>query len=203
MHSRLIRCLVLCSAVLLVVPSVWGQPVATTTGAISEATLTMTIMGTLGPVLSGSDPLGLNGENGTVIVQASEKLSPTKHTSNSATYTLPVGAITIKVGGEKFQSNTKSKMTITLTNTADILTLAATGPEGIKITATAYLQPKSWSKGVLKHPTSFNPSPQNLTAATKSNGPGSKLTYVYEGTTVLGLSGSISCSDPQSWQGEE
>lgn len=198
MYSKMIRCVTLSTAVLLVASSVWAQPTAHR--APAAKTLTITIMGTLGPVLSGSDPLGLNGDNGTMTVKASESLSPTKHTSNSATYTLPAGAITVKVGSEKFQTTSKSTMTVKLTSSADILTLIAKGTiDGFnfQVTGTAYLQPKSWTNNVLKHPTTFSPSPQNLTAAKKANGPGSKLEYTIQGfgSTVLGLSGSASNSD--------
>jgi len=206
MHCRLIRCLTMCAAVLLLASGLWAQPV-TLQRAAAGKTLTITIMGTLGPILSGSDPLGLNGENGTMTVKASESLSPTKHSSNSATYTLPVGAITVKAGSNSFKTTTKSKMMITLTSSADTLTLIATDPTyGLQITGIAYLQPNSWTNSVLKHPTPFSPSPQTLTAAKKANGPGSKLKYtIFGGTTVLGLSGTAANSDSADWllYGEE
>ena len=194
----MIRCISLSTVVLLLVSSAWAQPIER--HAPAAKTLTITIMGTLGPILSGSDPLGLNGENGTITVKASEALSPTKHTSNSATYTLPAGAITVKAGSHKFQTKSKSTMIVKLTSSADILTLIAGGSiDGFnfRVTGTAYLQPKSWTSNVLKHPTTFSPSPQNLTAAKTASGPGSKLEYTIQGlgSTVLGLSGSASNSD--------
>lgn len=202
MHPRMIRRLALCTAVLLLVPGLWAQSIASHR-APSGRTLTITIMGTLGPVLSGSDPLGANGQGGTLTVQASESLSPTKHTSNSATYTLPAGAMTITVGSNKFKTKSKSTMVVKLTNSADILTLIAKGSiDGVdfQITGTAYLQPHSWTNSVLKHPTTFSPSPQNLTAAKKFNGPGSKVSYkIFGSTTVLGLSGTASNSDSADW----
>jgi hypothetical protein len=107
--------------------------------------------------------------------------------------------MTVTVGSNQFQTKTNSTMIVQLTKSADILTLIASGSiDGInlKITGTAYLQAGSWKKTVLKHPTTFSPSPQNLTAATKSNGPGSKVKYtVFGSNTVLGLSGSASNSD--------
>jgi hypothetical protein len=160
-------------------------------------TLTITVKGTLGPILSGSDPLGLNGENGSLAVKVSESLSPKKHTSNSATYTLPAGAITLTFGSEKFKTTSSSTMIVKLTSAADTLTLSAVGPDSIKVTSVAYLKTGSWTNAVLKHPTTFTPSPQKLTAAKSDNGPGSKVTYVFAGsTTVLGLSGTASSSDP-------
>jgi len=199
MHSRMMRCLTLCAAVLLLACGLWAQPV--TVHHAAGKTLTITIMVTLGPILSGSDPLGLNGQNGTMTVEASESLLPTKHSSNSATYTLPAGAITVKAGSNQFKTTTKSKMIVTLTSSADTLTLVASDRTyGLQITGIAYLQPNSWTNSVLKHPTTFSPSPQTLTAAKKANGPGSKLKYTIFGTnTVLGLSGSASNSDSADW----
>jgi len=194
MYSRMIRRITLPTVVLLVASSVCAQPIER--HAPAAKTLTITIMGTLGPILSGSDPLGLNGDNGTMTVKASEALSPTKHTSNSATYTLPAGAISVKAGSHKFKTNSKSTMIVKLTSSADILTLDASGPDGLKLTAIAYLQAGSWTKSVLTHPTTFSPSPQNLTAAKTANGPGSKLEYTISGLkTILGLSGTASNSD--------
>jgi len=198
MHSRMIRCVTLSTVVLLVASGVWAQPTARREP--DAKTLTITIMGTLGPVLSGSDPIGANGKHGTLAVKASESLSPTKHTSNSATYTLPAGAMTITVGSYKFTTKSPSTMMVKLTNSADILTLVAKGSiDGVdfQVTGTAYLQSNSWTNKVLKHPTTFSPSPQTLTAAKKANGPGSKVEYTAQGfgSTILGLSGSASNSD--------
>ena len=172
MHTRTICCLALCAALVLAAPGLWGQSDAIVRRAPAGKTLTMTIMGTLGPILSGSDPLGLNGQNGTMTLQASESLSPTKHTSNSATYTLPAGAITVKVGSYEFKTTTKSTIIVKLTKSADVLSLNASGPDGLKLTAIADLQPNSWTNSVLKHPTTFSPSPQDLSAAKTANGPG-------------------------------
>jgi len=163
-------------------------------------TLTIKINAKLGPILSGSDPGNLNGKQGSVTVKASESLSPTKHTSNSATYTLPPGAIVITAGSHHFKTTTKSTMTVTLTSSADILTLSASGSiEGfnVQVTDTSYLKTGSWTSAVLKHPTTFSPTPQNLTPAKTANGPGSKLKYTIAGsTTVLGVTGTASNSDP-------
>jgi hypothetical protein len=169
---------------------------ATAVHSPSSKTLTIEVNGTLGPILSGSDPLGLNGQGGTLTMMAKESLKPKKHTSNSATYILPAGAVVVTVGTNKFQTTTPSTMQITLTSTADILTLTATGPDQLKVVGTSDLQAGSWTKSVLKHPGLFQPSPQNLTAAQKANGPGSKVKYtIFGSATVLGLSGTASCSD--------
>ncbi len=198
MFSRMTRVsALLLTTVLVLVAGLSAQPVGV--HARPAKTLTITINGTLGPVLSGSDPLGANGQGGTLTVMASESLSPKKHTPNSATYILPPGAMTITVGSNQFKTKTNSTMMVKLTNSADILTLIASGSiDGInlQVTGTAYLKAGSWKKSVLKHPTKFSPSPQNLTSAQKSNGPGSKVKYtVFGSSTVLGLSGTASDSD--------
>ncbi|HEX8815853.1 MAG TPA: hypothetical protein VF753_10165 [Terriglobales bacterium] len=193
MRSTAIRTLFLCSIVLTLLPGLWAQPNAPRPTA---KTLTVMVTGKLGPVLSGSDPLGLNGESGTLTLKASEGLSPTKSTTTTATYTLPVGAVSIKFGSEQFKSTTKSTLEIKLTSTADIAILSATGPEGLKLTLTTSLAPKSWTTGVLKHPAPFTPSPQTLKSATKAGGGGSQVKYAIDGlSTELGLKGSISNSD--------
>jgi hypothetical protein len=159
-------------------------------------TLKIVINGTLGPVLSGSDPLGADGQGGKLTVKASESLSPKKHTSNSATYVLPAGAMTITVGSQQFKTTSSSTMAVKLTTQADILTLSATGPQGIQITGTAYLATGSWTSAVLKHPAPFLPSPQKLTPAKSDTGPGSKLKYtIFGSSTVLGITGKASSSD--------
>ena len=165
----------------------------------SSKTLTITIKGTLGPILSGGDPLGANGKSGKLTLQASESLVPKKHTVNSATYILPAGAVTITVGSQKFQTSSSSTMIIKLTKQADILTLKATGPDSLQVTGIAYLQAGSWTNAVLQHPTTFKPSPQKLTAAKSANGPGTKVSYtIFGSTTVLGLSGNASSTDAAS-----
>jgi hypothetical protein len=158
-------------------------------------TLTITLKGTIGPILSGTDPLGLNGESGTVTVLASESLSPIKHTAASATYKLPAGAIKVTAGSKHFSTKSPSKMIINLTSTADTLTLIVAGPSGLMVTDTTFLKTGSWTTAVLKHPGVFKPSPQKLTAAKTAGGPGCKVKYTIDGlTTVLGFKGTASNS---------
>jgi hypothetical protein len=165
--------------------------------ASPDTTVNMTFSGTLGPILSGSDPLGGNGQIGSIMVAASESLKPTKKTTTSATYTLPVGAITVVIGGTTYGSPKTSTMKISI---------PASGPDTIVITTsvtefgisgtvvgTASLAKGSFSKTVLSHPTTFKPSPQTLTSATTAGGPGSQVKYtVFGGTTVLGFAGTAS-----------
>ncbi len=198
MLSKMMHTSALMLATLLVLGStIWAQSVEITTPGNAPATHTLTIKikGTLGPILSGSDPLGLDGKSGTVTVMASESLSPTKHTATSATYTLPAGAITLKAGSDKFTTKSPSKMIINLLSTADTLTLVVAGPDGLMATDTTYLKAGSWTTAVLKHPTVFAPSPQKLTSAKTADGPGCKFKYTIEGsTTVLGFHGTGSNS---------
>jgi hypothetical protein len=190
-----------CGLVLVVVLvgscTIWAQSIE---GAALNAahTLTISIQGTLGPILSGSDPAGLDGKKGALTVLASESLKPVQHTKNSATYQLPAGAITAEVDNTKYSSKSPSKMIITLTGKADILALVlAISVDGrnVVITDTTYLAKGSWTVTVLKHPTVFLPSPQELTSAKTADGPGCKLKYtVDESATVLGFGGSASSS---------
>ena len=175
--------------------AVWAQSVEISAVSPATHTLTITIKGTIEPILLGSDPLGLDGKSGVVTLLASESLSPTSHTSTSATYKLPAGAITVTAGGKKFTTKSPSKMIINLTSTADTLTLILTGPQSAMVTDTTYLKTGSWTTAVLKHPGVFSPSPQKLTSATTASGPGCKVKYIIFGsTTVLGFHGTGSSS---------
>jgi hypothetical protein len=174
----------------------WAQSVDVAAGVVpATKTLNIILKGTLGPILSGSDPLGLNGQSGTVTVMASESLSPKTHTSTSATYKLPAGAITVMAGSYKFTTTSPSKMIVKLTSTADTLTLIVAGPSGLMVTETTFLKTGSWTTAVLKHPTVFKPSPQKLTSAKTATGPGCKIKYtIFGSTTVLGFHGTGSNS---------
>src|ERR1700722_17162752 len=92
-------------------------------GGRPSATLTVVVDGTAGPILQGSDPLGLNGKSATITLLASESLKPTRHTKTSATYKIPAGAITLVFDGSSYQSTSPSKMTVKLGGKADTLTL--------------------------------------------------------------------------------
>jgi hypothetical protein len=182
-------------AVVVLGGAVWAQSMDINVVSPATHTLTITIKGTIEPILSGSDPLGLDGKSGTITIMASESLSPTKHTATSATYTLPAGAVTVTAGGKKFTTKSPSKMTINLMSTADTLTLILNGPDGAVVTDTTFLKTGSWTTAVLKHPAVFKPSPQTLKTATTAGGPGCKVKYtVFGSTTVLGFHGTGSSS---------
>lgn len=155
--------------------------------------LTIKLDGTLGPVLSGSDPAGLDGQSATVTVTAKESLNPYKTTSHSASYHLPAGAILVDVNGTEYTSTKRSNMTVKLTGKADVLTFKSSlNIQGFEVTVvdTSTLQAGSWSDTVLQHPAGFSPSPQDLSS------PSSKFQYAVVGEkTVLGVTGTISNSD--------
>jgi len=190
---------VLLVAVLVFGCAAWAQAIdsAAVSSSLVPAAhiLTITLKGTLGPVLSGQDPLGLNGQSGSVSIMASESLSPKKHSATSATYVLPAGAITVTAGSNQFTTTSASKMIINLTSTADTLTLIASGPSGLMVTVTTFLKTGSWTNAVLMHPTVFKPSPQKVKSAKTAGGPGCKLKYtIFGSTTVLGFAGNASNS---------
>jgi hypothetical protein len=158
-----------------------------------QSTLTITLDGTLGPIISGSDPAGLNGQSAEVTITASEKLKPFKTTAKSASYHIPAGDIVVTVNGEQYSSTSKSVMSVKLGKSADMLTFkASVNYHGFKVQVTdvSSLQSGSWTKSVLQHPGLFSPSPQDLTE------PASNFAYSVIGeTTVLGVTGSASNSD--------
>lgn len=164
--------------------------------ATPDTTVNMTFSGTLGPILSGSDPLGGNGQSGSIMVAASESLKPTSKTTSTVTYTLPAGAITVTINGTTYGSPNTSTMKISLGASANTVVLTTSVTYlGIKgtVVGTASLAKGSFGSTVFSHPIPFKPSPQNLTSATTASGPGSKVKYtVFGGTTVLGFSGTAS-----------
>jgi hypothetical protein len=158
--------------------------------------LTTVLVGTLGPILSGNDPAGLDGQSATVTVTAKESLTPYKTTANSASYHLPAGAIIVDVNGTDYMSTKRSSMTVKLSGKGDSLTFKSSLIiDGFKVTVvdTSSLQAGSWSDTVLQHPAGFSPSPQDLSS------PSSKFQYtVFGEKTVLGVTGTISNSDAVS-----
>lgn len=162
---------------------------------LMAATITYTLSGTLGPVLSGSDYLGANGQSGVLTAKASTTLVPTSHTATSATYKLPAGAITVVIGGTTYATTGTSTLKYTFPaagpDTMVITTAISVGGLSGTVVGTASLAKGSFT--VTRHPQRFKPSPQTLTAATKAGGPGSQVKYSsILGTAVLGLSGTAS-----------
>jgi hypothetical protein len=156
-------------------------------------TLTIVFDGTLGPILSGSDPAGLNGQSATVTVTVKESPDPYKTTTKSASYHIPAGAITLSVNGTDYTSTSRSSMIVKLGRKADLLTLKSNVTvlgHQVSVLDTSALQAGSWTSGVLQHPALFSPSPQDLSE------PSSTFTYsVFGETTVLGVTGTASNSD--------
>jgi hypothetical protein len=163
------------------------------------ASITYTINGTLGPVLSGSDPLGANGQSGMLTIVASTSLNPTSTGVTSATYTLPAGAITVVVGGTTYKTTGSStlKYNVPLLGANTMVVTATVTVQGTRgtVVGTASLAKGSFIlKQVQRHPAKFVPSPQTLTASTRAGGGGSQVKYTVPilGSTVLGLSGTAS-----------
>lgn len=152
--------------------------------------ITITLDGTLGPVISGNDPAGLNGDSATVTIIAKEALDPYKTTAGSASYHIPAGDITVSVNGKQYMSTSRSSMIVKLGNDADMLTFKAKLDilgHAVSVSDTSVLQSGSWTSDVLQHPQLFSPSPQDI------NEPASTFTYTAFGeTTVLGVTGTAS-----------
>jgi len=165
----------------------------------NNTVLTLAVTGTLGPILSGSDPMHVNGHTGSLTLMADESLTPTRVTANTVVYTLPPGAITDVIGTRSFTTTTPGKMAISLSGAADVLTVIYNSRDNTVTTLTAYLAPGSWNSAVFMHPLPFAPSPQTLTAATVAGGPGTQLKYSRLGAgTVVGMAGTASNSAPTS-----
>jgi hypothetical protein len=170
-------------------------------------TLTLTVTGTLGPVLSGPDRFGLDGRPVVFTITTSESLPPFMRKGSAVEYQPPISDVSATVAGIGFVPLVLSgfpplTLAAALTPTADIGIVSGVfsntndGGAGFSpVRGTIFLEPGSWNKTVLKHMTAFSPSPQNLTAAASATGPGSKLEYNFGGATVLGLTGTASSSN--------
>jgi hypothetical protein len=163
---------------------------------LAAASITYTVGGTLGPILSGSDPLNANGQSGVLTAIAGTTLAPTSKTKTSATYTLPVGAVTVVIGGTTYNTSGTStlKYSFPAAGPDTMVFTAKITVNGLKgtVVGTASLAKGSFTGTVTKHPQKFKPTPQTLTAATTAGGPGSQVKYTAGpfGTTVLGLAGT-------------
>ena len=182
-------------AMIVSATGVWSQDARMPPGS----TLTITLNGTAGPVLSGSDIVHANGKSAVVTILVSQRASPISHTSNSATYKVPAGAITVAFAGSNYQSTSPARMKVKLTKAASILTVTcAVTISGFPVTIvdTSRLAKGSWTTAVFTHPGPFSPSPQTLTPAKTASGAGSKIQYsaAIGGTTVLGITGTASSS---------
>jgi hypothetical protein len=166
---------------------------------LMAANITYTVNGKLGPVLSGSDPLGANGQSTTITVTASSTLNPTTTGTSSATYTLPPGAVTVAIGGTTYASKGNSilKYTVPLLGKDTMVVTSTIAIEGVHAMVSATVSLASGSfilKAVQRHPETFAPSPQSLSAASRAGGSGSQVSYTMPvtGTTTLGLAGAAS-----------
>src|SRR5579871_1936989 len=82
--------------------------------AAPDSMITFTIQGTLGPVISGSDPLGISGSTAVLTATLHSSATPTGSTSDSATYTLPAGSVTLQLGALNLTSSGPFSLKITL-----------------------------------------------------------------------------------------
>jgi len=184
---------------LLLLTCVGAMTLGTMLAQAPETTLTMSVTGTLGPVLQGTDPKGIDGHTGTLTVKISESASPAVSNTDYAAYVVPAGGVTAMIGTTPYTTESPSRMAIKLGANGDTISVVFRSQDNTESRFEAELAPGSFSTSVLMHPTPFSPSPQNLTPATSAAGPGSQFWY-REGTafTVLGLTGSISNSAAQA-----
>jgi hypothetical protein len=164
--------------------------------------------GTLGPLISGTDPLMVVGQPVTFTGTISESLNPTACPAGvtaSVCYTLPAGTLMGQIGNQPpFTTTAASTLALTIPGGSandylEIVFSAFSSP----ITAVFQLAPNSFDSGGLIHPEAFVPSPQSIappTGAPPSTANGSYVTYCLLGilcssnTTIVGITGSTSLS---------
>ena len=176
----------------------------------AASTLDFSGSGTLSPLLSGSDPLGLNGQPFSFAGFIDESATPTTCPTGipiaaTVCYTVPANQFTGKIGQQPL-------ITITTPSTL-ALVIPASGPETLEVqfnvlsyvvTAVLELAPGSFAPGEMKHPGPFNPSTQTVAAATSVPPPvnGSSVQYCETScstgsVTWLGLAGTVSSVAPK------
>jgi uncharacterized repeat protein (TIGR03803 family) len=175
----------------------------------AASTLDFNGTGTLN-LLTGSDPLALNGKAFTFAGFIDESASPSSCPAGlplmaTVCYTVPVNQLTGQIG-------LLPPITITTTSTLALI-VPSSGPAAMEVqftmlaypvTAILELAPGSFKSNALAHPAAFTPSSQTLTPATNVPPPlsGSSVEYC-SGTcspstaTWLGITGSVSADTPQ------
>src|SRR5215469_11556075 len=149
------------AAMILSAAIIWGS-----VAAQAASTLDFTAAGTLGPVLSGSDPLGLNTKGFSFTGFIDESATPTTCPTGlpvtpNVCYTVPPSQLTGQIGA-------LPPVTIPTASTLGVIA-PATGNDalviqltvfGNAVTAVLELAPGSFASGIMQHPGPFKPSPQ-------------------------------------------
>ena len=164
---------------------------------LMAARITYTISGGLGPVLSGSDPAGANGQSAVLTAAVNAALRPESHTAATATYTLPAGALKLKCFGGSFVTTRTSTLKYTFPAAGlDQMVLTATfllADTTFPVVLAASLANGSFTTAVKTHPQKFTPTPQTLAPAKSASGAGSEFKYTLFGNgTTLGVGGTAS-----------
>ncbi len=180
------------------------------TGAQAASVLDFSGNGTLSPLLTGPDPLGLSGKTFSFTGFIDQATTPTACPTGlpvtpAVCYAIPANQLTGQIGA-------LPPITVTTPSTLGLI-IPASGPDVLElqfsiltysVTAILQLAPNSFNSTATQHPAPFTPSPQTLTAATSVPAPinGSSVEYCSgscsSGTpTWLGITGSTSARTPQ------
>jgi hypothetical protein len=137
------------------------------TAAGQNGQASFSVIGVLGPLFEGKDPLKINGTGYQLFASISTSATPIVSTSTSATYSLPAGAVSSLFGPYSVQTNTVPwTMTITLGSSSDTLVFTGPLPDGSAFTSTSTLAVGSFPSSVLSNPVPFSPSPQDVSSGT-------------------------------------
>ncbi len=200
---KLTKCLVI--SVLSAVAIINGSGVAQ-----AASVLDFSGNGTLSPLLTGPDPLGLSGKMFTFTGFIDQSTSPTACPAGlpvtpAVCYVIPANQLTGQIGA-------LPPITVTTPSTLGLI-IPASGPDVLElqfsiltysVTAILQLAPNSFHSTAMQHPAPFTPSPQTLIAATSVPSPinGSSVEYCSGSCssstpTWLGITGSTSAKTPQ------
>jgi uncharacterized repeat protein (TIGR03803 family) len=195
---------------LQVVVAVSAAIFASAATARASLTLDFTATGTLGPVLSGSDPFALNGSAFAFTGFIDESATPTACPTGlpitpTVCYTIPANQLTGQVGVlPPVTIATPSLLAVVASKTSNDALEIQFSAIGLSVTAILQLAPGSFPPSILQHPIPFKPSPQALAAATSVPPPinGSSAQYCVgacspSSETWLGITGNTSSNAPQ------
>jgi hypothetical protein len=154
-------------------PLMAGSPCSKTTlkfpgrfaGVQQGETLDFNLDGIWGPIVKGTDPLGLNGQESELFIDGlSASETPISSTADSATYLIPGGDVYfyLSVGILNYYPTSPWKMKITLGAKSDTVEFSGLGPSGTSLASTSLaftvsLPPGTWTTAVLSNPTAPNP----------------------------------------------
>jgi len=191
------KCLLLSAFALALAGLAFGQG----NGCVNNpACIVYSFNGVLGPVQSGTDPLGLEGQTFLLTASISPTEKPVRTWKTSSDFGFGPDVWIFINGGNPLSNLGIWKLSVTVGSSYDKVGFSGNytgGPyKGVIMGITGYIEAGSWPTGSLRHPMRFSPSPQNVIP------PLSVLHYTPPdgAATVLGFTGITQVNIPPNGQ---